>query len=134
MKKQFVYDEKELTKFEPEFHQKYCYNRPYLFAIDGKIVIVGECQVTAEDVYLEHVVSLEERQGHGKLFIEHLMVDLGVKEIYGESVLEAYHFWRKVGAVFNQSSEEHFIANEHDNDFTFAEDFLIPFNIYNKTA
>lgn len=131
MNKQFVTEEKELLALNPDFKKQFCYITPFAFVLDGKIVMVGEYEIDNNEIEIKHVVSFHFRKGYGRMLIDHLLHDLQFDEVWGESVIDAYHFWRKVGAVFEETSEKFFLEHEKEEGFEFEEDFLIPFNIYN---
>lgn len=116
----------------PNFREQYGYYlNPFLFLVDGKAVVFGECDVQDGDIEIKYVESLEKGKGYASLFIRHLIDDLDFNEVWGESVVDAFHFWKKVGAVFDEWSEKYFREHIEDGNFEFEEDFLIPFTITN---
>jgi hypothetical protein len=134
MNKQFLTKEEDLLALSPNFKKNYCYLQPFAFVIDGRMVIVGEYEIENNEIEIKHVVSLKPRKGNGRIFIDYLLHDLHFDEVWGEAVVDAYNFWCKVGAVFEESAQRYFLEHQDDESFEFEEDFLIPFNIYNEKA
>lgn len=135
MEKVFLNDKDKMVEFAPEMKDYFkMFLTPFLFAVNGEVVLVGECKVWNNEMEMKYVTSLNRRKGFGRMLIEHLLNDLHYNEIWGEAIPDAYHFWKKVGAVFNEDDEKFFIDNEGKVEF--EEDFLIPFYIHpeNKKA
>jgi len=128
MEKVFLNDKDKMVEFAPEMKDYFkMFLTPFLFAVDGEVVLVGECKIWNNELEMKYVTSFNRGKGFGRMLIEHLLNDLHYNEIWGESVPDAYHFWKKVGAVFSADDEKFFEENEGKVDF--EEDFLIPFNI-----
>ena len=129
MEKVFLNDIDKMVEFAPDMKDDFrMYLTPFLFAVDGEVVLVGACKVWNNEMEMKYVTSLDRRKGYGRMLIEHLLYDLHYTEIWGEALPDAYHFWKKVGAVFNEDDETFFL--DHVGKMEFEEDFLIPFYIH----
>lgn len=132
MEKCFIYQQEKLKKVVPDFKEQYGYFlNPFIFFLNGNPVVYGECMVKDNEIEIQYIKSIDTRKGYATLFINHLIQDLEFTEVWGESVVESFLFWEKVGAVFDETSENYFRKYAGDESVEFEEEFLIPFTITN---
>lgn len=122
----------EIKKTVPEMEEKMkYYPEPFVFLVDDVVTMIGEVRITEEDICIKMVESMDRGKGHGRVFIEFLKELPNKEEIWGESVVPAIPFWRKMGAEFNSTLYRQY-KDAIANGYELEEDFLLPFTIYCK--
>ncbi|WCK57240.1 hypothetical protein PP175_29050 (plasmid) [Aneurinibacillus sp. Ricciae_BoGa-3] len=121
-----VTQREEIEQLSEEL-KKYSYGMeyPFVFLKEGKVIVKGELAFMQDNsVEVKLMESIQKRKGNGRVFIEYLKSLANVHEIYGEAVPEAVPFWHEMGAEFEPSVFEEYLATP-----VHEEGFLVPFQI-----
>lgn len=107
-----IQDRKEMEALLPTHWN--IFENPFGFTIDGELAVVGELEMynSKTGVYIKNICSIEMGKGYGRIFIQFLKEQLGVKEIIGEAIPDAVPFWHRMGAKFNKSLFDEYIHTE----------------------
>lgn len=122
MEKVFLTDYKEILRFAPDQKDVFdMYEEPFLFAVNGEVVVVGEIELGRRVAYIKNMNSIQRNKGYGRMFIQYLFNELQYVEVTGEAVADAVPFWHKMGARFSKIEFDRYISTQND------EGMLIPF-------